>query len=155
MTGLVEEVAPNVDARCIVKRGLSKEGCAVVMTGMPQERLVIDFDKPGSPLQQDATRCDYLCIAEADNGDDWIVPLEVKRGGFKATVVAQQLQAGANVADQLVATAASFRFRAVAFSGNVRKAERLSLKRQSVQFRGRREEIRRTRCGDRLASMLR
>lgn len=155
MTGLVAEVGPSIDARCIVKRGLSKEGCTVVMTGMPRERLVIDFDKPGSPLQQDTTRCDYLCIAEADNGDDWIVPLELKKGGFKATVIAQQLQAGANVADKLVAAAATFRFRAVAFSGSVRKAERLSLKRQSVQFRGHREEIRRTRCGGRLASMLR
>ena len=155
MTSLIEEVAPNVDARCIVRRGLSKEGCTVVMTGLPQERLVIDFDKPGSPLQQDSTRCDYLCIAEADNGDDWIVPLELKKGGFNAKTITQQLQAGANVADKLVTTTASFRFRAVAFSGNVRKAERLSLKRQRVQFRGRREEIRRTRCGNKLASMLR
>lgn len=155
MTGLVAGVVPKVDARCLVKSGLKKDGCKVVMSGVPQARLVIDFDKPGSPLQQNATRCDYLCIAEADNGDDWIVPLELKKGGFKATAIAQQLQAGANVADQLVTTAASFRFRAVAFSGNVRKAERLSLKRQSVQFRGRREEIRRTRCGNRLASMLR
>lgn len=155
MISLVEEVAPIVDPRCIARRGLSKEGCTVVMTGVSRERLVIDFDKPGSPLQQDSTRCDYLCIVEADNGDDWIVPLELKKGGFKANAIAQQLQAGANVADRLVSTAASFRFRAVAFSGTVRKAERLSLKRQRVEFRGRREEIRRTRCGDRLASVLR
>ena len=151
MTSLVEQVAPKVDARCIGRRGLS----TVVMTGVPQKRLVIDFDKPGSPLQQDSTRCDYLCIAAADNGDDWIVPLELKKGSFKAKGVARQLQAGTNAADELVAPAASFKFRAVVFSRNVRKAERRNLKRERVQFRGLREEIRRSKCGDRLASILR
>ena len=154
MMGLMATVRSQLDPKCIVKHGLKKDGCAVSMSKAPQARLIVDCDKPGSPLNQNAVRCDYIGVVETATDGDWVVPLELKKGGFDASKLAGQLQAGADAADKLVPSAASIRFRAVAFSGNVRKAERKKLKRESVKFRGLSVEIRRRKCGERLVSAL-
>ena len=203
--GLVETVRAGLDdGRCLVGGGLEKEGCRVSLDGAPQRRLIVDFDKPGSPRDPDETRCDYLFIAEDDAEDDakrdakrdaartdgnatpegWVVPLELKRGRLHARKVARQLQAGAAVAErlerlgkgrlhaarkaarQLQAGAAvaerlvppdkAVRFRPVAVTGGVRKAERDKLKKPAnfVRFRGRLKPVRLMKCGAPLVSVL-
>ena len=156
MTGVLESVGSALDPRCFVHIGLSKGGCRVVMTGAPSPRLVVDFDKPGSPLADDQTRCDYLLIAESPSDPSWVAPLELKRGQLHAEQVVRQLQAGASAAESIVPHEEAVRFRPVSVSGNVSKHERESLKRASaIRFHEHREPVRLLSCGDRLDKVLR
>ncbi len=98
MTTLLERVGRRIDANCCV----TGEGCKVVMTGAPTSRLVIDFDKPGSPLATATTRCDYLLVAEDGQAPLWVAVLELKRGQWHAGKVVRQLRAGASAKEQSV-----------------------------------------------------
>ena len=63
---------------------------------MPQPRLLIDLDLPGSPLDDQSVRCDYLVFAGDGQPPFLVVPIEFKTK-WRAKVV-QQLQAGADEA---------------------------------------------------------
>ena len=156
MTGLVNAVRDRLEPKCLVNGGLKKDGCKVSMAHAPQPRLVVDFDKPGSPLGADRTRCDYLFIAEDNDGLGWIAPLELKRGRLYAKMVVGQLQAGASAAEKFVPADAPVRFRPVAASGSVSKAERdvLRKKGNKVRFYGHVEAVRLMSCGAPLTGAL-
>ena len=64
MTTILERVRLALSPGCLIRHRLKKDGCKVLLTNAPNPRLIVDFDKPGSPLSQDTTRCDYLVIAE-------------------------------------------------------------------------------------------
>ena len=49
MTSIVEAVRDAFDQRTFVKSNLRKAGCRVRMTDVPEPRLIIDLDRPGSP----------------------------------------------------------------------------------------------------------
>lgn len=85
MTTLVKRVRRALDSRCQINHGVRKDGCKIPMKNMPDPHLIIDFDKPGSPLAQDETRCDFLVIANSHHDFDWVVPLELKRGDWMRT----------------------------------------------------------------------
>ena len=156
MTGLVENVRDRLDDRCLVKGGLRKEGCKVSLAGAPTPQLVIDFDQPGAPLSQDATRCDYLFVADSADGVGWIAPLELKKGQLHAGDTARQLQSGASAAEKLVHPNQPVRFRPVAATGSVSKAERKLLKapRNRIRFHQQIEPVILMKCGTPLASVL-
>lgn len=156
MTDFLESVRQALDPRTIVQHRLRKNGCTVRMAQGPNLRLIIDFDKPGSPLAPTATRCDYLVIAEDQHNAKWVAPLELKRGSLHANEVTKQLQAGANAAESFVANDEAVRFRPVAASGRVSKHERTKLKenRNMIRFHGRREPIRLISCGSQLIQIL-
>ncbi len=149
MTALLKSVAPMIDRDCLVKGGLKKDGCRVAMTGAPAPRLVVDFDKPGSPLAADATRCDYLVIAEGDGAHDWVVVLELKRGKLHGDQVVKQLQAGASAAEKLVPRDAALRFRPIVASRSRHRHEYTRIKGKSVRIRlhGHSEPVRVISCG--------
>ena len=64
MMSLLKLVEDKIsDSCCLIKGKLKKNGYEVKMTNVPTSKLVIDFDKPGSPLKPDKKRCDYLLIA--------------------------------------------------------------------------------------------
>ena len=157
MTGLVATVRNAIDGACLVKGGLSKDGCKVVMTDAPSPRLIVDFDKPGSPLAADAVRCDYLLVAEGKHGHGCVAVLEVKRGRLHADQVVRQLRAGASAAEKIVPRGKALRFRPVAVSGRAPKHERTKLKNKAnaIEFHGRREPVRLMSCEARLATALR
>lgn len=157
MTALLEGVRDRIDQKSLVKGGLNKEGCKVAMTGAPTRRLVVDFDKPGAPLATDATRCDYLLVAESEHGCGWVAVLELKRGRLHADHVVRQLRAGASAAEQFVPRDEAFRFRPIAASGSTPKHERTKLKDKSnmISLHGNREFVRLMSCGDRLVTALR
>ena len=157
MTGLVERVRRDLDSRCLVKGGLSKDGCKVVMTDAPSPRLIVDFDKPGSPLAADATRCDYLLVAEGEHADGWVAVLELKRGRLDADEVVKQLRAGASAAERFVPRGEAFRFRPVVASGSVPRYERTKLRHKAnmIGFHEHKEPVRLMSCGARLAMTLR
>ena len=144
-----------IDRGCLVNGGLNKSGCKVSMKGAPSPRLIVDFDKPGSPLQ-DQTRCDYLFVAEDDEGPGWVAPLELKHGRLRADEVVRQLQAGACAAEGFVPSDKHARFRPVAVSGSTPKAERDKLKSKGsrVRFHGHAEAVRLMSCGASLAGAL-
>ena len=64
MSGLVQRVRARVDDRCIATR-IRKQGCSVSLDGAPAPRVIVDFDKLGSPLGPSDQRCDYLFVADA------------------------------------------------------------------------------------------
>ena len=157
MTALSEGVRRVIDADCLVKGGLNKDGCKVVMTDAPAPRLVVDFDRPGSPLSTDATRCDYLLVAEGEQARGWVAVLELKRGRLHADQVVRQLRAGAIAAEKLVPADEAFNFRPIAASGSTPKHERTKLRDKSkmVALHGIKEPVRLMSCGAPLVQALR
>lgn len=156
MTGLLEKSVKKLDRRCLTEGRLNKEGCKVLMTDTPHPRLVIDFDKKGSPLPRDSHRCDYLLITEGRQDFGWVVLLELKRGRIDAGAVVEQLRAGASAAEKIVPKDEEIRFRPVVSCGNVHKHEWTELKRKSpiIQFHGHKEYVRVMKCGRPLNSVL-
>ena len=155
MSGLIDAVRAKVSPKCLAGR-CRKDGCRVSLENAPQPRLIIDFDKPGSPLGRQDTRCDYLFIAEGRNGSGWVAPLELKRGRLDAGEVVKQIQAGARAAEGLVPRSEPIKFRPVAASRGKHKAERDNLKKKNswIRFHGRAEPIRLMSCGASLAQAL-
>ena len=123
----------------------------------PRERLVVDFDKPGAPVRRDGRKCDYLFIADGEQGGaGWVAPLELKRGSLRASEVVAQLRAGAEIADRLVPRGLQPAFRPTVAFGSIRKLERNALRepRNRIVFRGQQELVRQIKCGDRLIKAL-
>ena len=156
MRGLVATLREALDEGCLVDGRLNKQGCRVSLRGSPTPCLTVDFDKPASPLGLDETRCDYLFVAELDDGSSWIVPLELKRGRLHADEAVRQLRAGALAAERLVPSGEQVRFRPVAVTGSTPKAERNRLKNRDcrIRFRGSAEAVRLMSCGAPLAGAL-
>lgn len=102
-------------------------------------------------------RCDYLFIADAQEHDGWVVPIELKKGALHAKEAYRQLKAGAVLADEIVPRGAEIKFRPTAAFGYIHKAERRKLKRSqfSIRYRGTYETIRLLKCGSYLRNVLR
>ncbi len=161
MTGLVEAVAAKLRKNklgksCMVSGRLRKQGCGVSLKDAPEPRLIVDFDKPGSPLGQSETRCDYLFVANGGRCADWIAPLELKRGSLHAGDVVRQLRAGATAAEGLVSRNKKVRFRPTAVYGSIHPAEikRLRADNNKVEFHGHVVAIRLIKCGAPLTDAL-
>ncbi len=159
MTGLVKKVRSKIDQRCLVMN-MRKSGCKVSMKNAPISKLIIDFDKPGSPLGKHQRRCDYLFVSDGKNNNpNWIVPLELKRSNFDAHSVVEQLKAGAGAGagEYLVPQNTIIKFRPVVVSNNAHKAERTKLKKQcnQIRFHNHAEYVRLISCGKPLTDVLR
>ncbi|MDE2998371.1 MAG: hypothetical protein OXU79_04750 [Gemmatimonadota bacterium] len=151
MTGLVDTVRGKVQNVCLVSGPLKKEGCSVSLKDAPPRRLIVDFDKPGSPLGVSMTRCDYLLIADDADDSGWVVPVELKKGRLDASEAVKQLRAGANAARKLVPKGSKVNFRpVVAAGGNKAERNKLKDKRNWVRFRDHAEYVRLLKCGDQL-----
>ena len=148
----LQSVRSQVDSRMVAHR-CSKEGCKVPLQGAPQPHLVLDLDRPGSPLGKSETRCDYLLVGEYGGQSGWAVALELKRGKVHAEV-ANQLQAGADVVDALVPQQADVGFTPVVagrgFHSNVKK----TLAKQRIQFRQVQMAVVLMSCGKPLAKAV-
>ena len=155
MTRLVSGILCKVDPNAIVKGGLKKEGCAVSLKGAPDPRVVVDFDRPGSPLGERETRCDYLLAIDGDREPGWLVLLELKRGRLDAAKVVKQLRAGAGASEELVPVGEPVRFRPVAATGSTPKAERQKLRKiGNIRFRGQHQDVRLMSCGAPITGVL-
>ena len=83
---------------------MNKQGCAVHTEHAPEPSLVIDLDHPTAPVRGNARKCDYLFLAEDSTPKRLlVVPVELKSIGLNPAVVESQLQAGASVAERIVA----------------------------------------------------
>ena len=154
---MMESVRGKLDAQCLRKQCRAGK-CSISLKGVSRQFILIHMDSPGSPPSQHETRCDYLFIGYLDDmeGNSWTVPIELKSGGISASEVAKQLQAGADVADQIIPHNAGTKFTPVVASGRISKIEQRRLRNTSnkVRFRGRSEIIQRIRCGDPMTRVL-
>lgn len=153
MTRLLEKSKKALDPRCLVnKGGLKKQGCRVLMNDIPQSRLIVDFDKTGSPLPQNTIRCDYLLIVEDHNDAGWVVLLELKRGSLSANQAIRQLKSGSQAAMKIIPNDENVSFRPVIACSGVAKSERNIIKKRDSQisFFGHKEPIRLMSCGESL-----
>ncbi len=157
MTALLEKIRDTINGGCLVTSRLKKDGCKIVTKGLPEPRLIIDFDKRGSPLPPNVTRCDYLLVAEVENTPPLVAVLELKRGKLHADQIVRQLRAGASAAEKLVPQNQAVRFRPIAASGSAPKHERTKLrdKANRIKLHEQNERVRLMSCGARLAATLR
>ena len=125
------------------------------MGEVPGSCLIIDFDKPGSPLSSNERRCDYLLVIEDWKRGNWVVPLEFKRGRLDASQVIGQLQAGASAAEKIVPKDNSTHLCPVAVHRGISKHEHNSLRNKGeIRFHEHTERVRLMPCGDSLDDTL-
>lgn len=160
--GLVDTVREQLPKSCF-SQYLDKDGCSVSLRNAPRPRLIVDFDKHGSPLGPNEKRCDYLLVADPPGETGCVVTLEFKGGSgtykFPKTVekVVGQLRAGACAAEKLIpedAPPVNF-FPVAVFSASKFQRKELKSLSSKVQFRGSCNEVRLLTCGDPLAKALR
>ncbi len=150
MTERLSRIEGQLDPRALSKK-CEKEGCSVSLQGLQSPYLLVDLDRPGSPLRQHETRCDYILFCDHDSMLH-VAALELKGGRARSAVARGQLEAGAKAAEQLCASEGSLRFRAVLVHGrNLRKAER---KRISVRFRDSEHRVYFKTCGSTMTQVL-
>ena len=140
------------------------------LDGAPNDRVVIDLDKPSSPLSGEETRCDYLVFAEERGAVAWFAPMELKKGGLRPSKVVPQLQAGADAAAKVVGVATGSSTKrsgpesppvnflpVAAVGGRIHRADRTELRKKAmqVQFGHRKARVQVTRCGGSLVDTLR
>lgn len=158
MKRVVEIVSEALDLSDMESNTIRKKGCRISLKNAPKTRLIVDFDKSGSPLAQDQSRCDYLFVADGRKGqEDWIVPIELKRGSIEADTVLRQLSAGAAVAEQIVPRSVRVKFRPTAAFNGIHKGQidKLKTARYRISFHGKSEPIRLIKCGGVLQEALR
>ena len=161
MSSLANAVRASVSEECLTTR-CQKEGCKVSLpsSGRFPDRQrpysVIDMDHSESPVPQDGQRCDFLFIGECKS-QDWIVPLELKRGQPTVSEIVPQLRAGASIAEEIVPSGEKPKLRPVAAYGGELKKHQWNLfkdKANRVKFRNQREGVRLIRCGASLEQAL-
>ncbi len=133
MTLLVDAVKGRVSAACVGGK-IRANKCGVSLKGMPSEHVVVDLDCATSK-QVDGAKCaDYVYVAN----DGSVAVIEIKKGSVDVESVVDQLQGGADIADErLLPKGATLVFRPVlvrAGSGK-EKHERRKRKRNRIRFR--------------------
>lgn len=152
MSDLIRQVRQKIPQNCQDKK-MSRSGCQIRLEGIAS-RLIVDMDCKDLPLTSNEPRCDYLFIGN----ENWVVPLELKRGRVEAGEVTTQLRAGAAFAEQIVPFDADVRFRpVVGYGGRLARSQSEALKRKGakIRFQGKEYEVRAIRCGRQLAPVLR
>ena len=154
MSNLVDQIKKNLPNECLNKGKLTKEDCTVSLEGAPKPAITIDMDNKKAPVGQNETRCDYIFIGGSQN--IFLVPLELMDGKPDTTKIVKQLQAGANIAaTRIIPKRAKVRFRPVAFcGGKFHSVETRRLSQRKIRFRGKRFDIKLSRCGSPLINAL-
>ena len=153
MSALVAAVAQKVSRRCRAKR-CRKENCSILLNDAPRKRLIIDLDRSTLPIPRNQKCCDYLFVGEKDS-TAWVVPIELKGGGFTGGSVVKQLQGGTNVAHAWLPQGSSFRFVPVLAHGKrVHSKDLTELRRNKINLRGKKKQTVLLRCGEKLTNAL-
>ena len=153
MSGLVESVAERVPSECHARR-FRKEGCAVSLTGIGGTRVVVDLDCEALDLAPEGKRCDYLFVGEESDAA-WVAAVEHKCGAFKAGPVVEQLQGGADAADQWLPAGSGFQFVPVLAHGKgVHKKDQKTLRSKKITLRGQEKQTVLIRCGGSLKGVF-
>lgn len=152
MSTLMEQMQDNIPNKSIV-RNCAESGCTVPLTGAPSPFLLIDVNECFINFP-DKARCDFLFIGQG-NVFHWVIPLELKKGAPRATEIAEQLQAGAEFAQNKIPEEHATKFIPVgAYGGRLHKFHINRLKNTYISFRGKKYEIKLIRCGTPLKNAL-
>ena len=153
MNDLVRAARAKIPKSCQSKK-CSREGCSVLLTGIGNERVIVDMDCKELDIPEDRIRCDYLFVG----AENRIAPIELKRGSVEASEVAEQLRTGTAFAErELVPGNAEAHFRPiVAYGGKLHRSQSEALKKRQyqIEFRGAHYEVKLIRCGSPLALAL-
>ena len=148
---IVESVRQTVDNQCIERR-CQRQGCRIRLEGIPKGHILIDMD---CYVDSSQVRCDFLFVGRMKIArDEWVIPMELKRGQVKASSVIDQLQAGAKAADRLIPPKANFEFQPVVASGRIKPEQSRKLRAKKIVFRGKKFAIRRIECGSSLTTAI-
>lgn len=149
MTGIVDAFRKKFSNAELSSGKLTKDGCKVSLAGAPRKRFVLNLDSCELPFAGHDTRCDFLLIAENVRGTNLVVPMELKRGEFKAGKIVEQLQAGTKFAEDHLPNDVSPHLIPVAATGSISTAMGMALKSNQicVSFLGKKLAVRRIRCG--------
>ena len=150
MSHWLESLRENLDSCCFASQ-CNKDNCSVFLTDTVQPQLIVDFDKPGSPIDQNKTRCDYLVAAESESGARWVAILEFKSGKFKNKKLGNQLSASARAMESCISYDPEVFFRPVLAGNGLGKSKRFEIRRIKVNFHGREYRIQIISCGDKLS----
>lgn len=126
----------------------TRSGCRVSMADLPRERVVLDVDLAFPVDRAVEPQCD-LVLFYIDTDSLVGVPMELKSGSVDASVVIQQLQAGARIVDRLVPKEIKTScIPVLVYGGQMhRKQRRKQIKPSKVNFRSQKFSIYTTRCG--------
>ena len=154
MDGVIEAVSDTVADSCRV-HDCNKDGCSISVRTATPRHVVIDLDCSALRIPRDRKRCDYVFIGEK-NRRNWIVPIELKSGGFNAADVVDQLQGGADAAGDWIPPGVHFLFVPVLAHGTsaVRRKQRTEFRSKKIDMRGRKKQVVMIRCGGSLKDLL-
>lgn len=156
MTAVDSPVCNSVRARvskdAIHTSSLTRDGCPLHKTDLPEPHILVNLDKVASINQQ--TRADFMLAADCSGG--WIVPIEMKKGAPRISKAVGQLQSAAQIVEKWVKSCHVQNFRPVLVTGSMPTNAIRELKSRSnrVIFLGNPYPIERIRCGSILASVL-
>lgn len=74
---LCKRIRSGFAATCVADK-VERPGCTICLSGTPRPRLFIDLDLPGSPLDPNAVRCDYLAFVDNVKQMPCVAPVEFK-----------------------------------------------------------------------------
>ena len=154
MNGVVGAVSHSVPVRCRV-HACNKGGCSISVRTAAPERAIIDLDCEDLDIPLNRKRCDYLFFGEK-GARTWVVAIELKSGRFNSADVIDQLQGGADEADNWLPQEVRFQLVPLLVHGAkvVRKGELTALRSGKVGLRGQMKQVVLSRCGDRLKDVL-
>ena len=134
MTGIVASIRAAVASSASVSE-MDRDGCSVRIQDVPAPRIVIDLDNDALAVPRERPHCDFLVFAEVGSVG-WIVPVELKSGGFGNQHAVRQLQGGACFADELAPGERGYRLAAVIAHGYpIHWSKRLDLQRRRIRLR--------------------
>ena len=153
MSALLPSVAQKVDDDCCTNN-CKKGNCSLSLNDAPARRLIVDLDCATLPIPARRKRCDYLFVGEKDRSA-WVMPIELKEGGFKAGEVVEQLQGGSDVADAWLPPGSLFRLVPILAHGKgAHKRDFRVLRRHTITLRGKKSRIETLHCGEKLTKKL-
>ena len=118
------------------------------MTDIPSPRVVVDVERVFEARKSTGKRCDFILFLQLGQDILMIAPMELKSGGADTSEVAEQLQAGAELARTLVPKVPDPIIRPILFHGRkLHPKQRRDLNRAKVRIQGLELSIKTERCG--------
>ena len=153
-TTAVDAIRAKTDPQCHADK-CEDSGCSLSMSGAPSPGALISLEHPAAPVATGQSRCDFLFVGGHDEDHPLVAPIELTTGKKRVSVFLRQIRRGASVADSLLPSDVTFRFRPVAaYERELGRGKISKLRENRVAFRGQDRPIRLVRCGSNLAQAL-
>ncbi len=126
----------------------TKEGCQASMVNIPSEHVVLDVDRAFPTSSAPTNQCDFILFYIDTIFSKLVgVPMELKSGDVKASLVTAQLQKGARIVDSFTPRHIDIELIPVLVHDGIHKVQSDELKEKRISFRSDKIPINRTRCG--------